>query len=294
MTSGNFFKGGGTSLLQILLNNRKISLSPQEPGTCTHRNTFLTGARLLVVTAGPGSGGRRCSWCRCSVTRLHHNTSTGSTNTTARVSQTRAAQHATTPHTAHNTAHRTQHSTHTPHTAHTVLAPGPLSPLLCPPGRCSRPLVVCWCRAGRDLETRNQSGAWRWLASNTAQHRPAQQRGTTEKIGNQAEDRTADRTLAPALAVVTRPSTGRDHWPMGPLGPLGCCWATQGPRPRSQAQVTRVTPRATCHVSRGVTEEGRWDECDSSEYVSLLIILPLSICPSHSITFIKVIYISRE
>ena len=138
MPSWHFFKGGGTRLLQILLNNRKISLSPQEPGTCTHRNTFLTGARLLVVTAGPGSGGRRCSWCRCSVTRLHHNTSTGRTNTTARVSQTRAAQHATTPHTAHNTAHT--HRTHTVHRTHgagaraPVPAPVPARPLQPPTG----------------------------------------------------------------------------------------------------------------------------------------------------------------
>ena len=165
-----------------------------------------------------------------------------------------ARARATRTNTAHTTAHRTLHTVHytlhTVHTqrsthGHTVLAPGPLSPLRVLPARPAAAAAQWWC-AGRDLETRNQSGGWRWLASNTAAAR-----GTTEKIGNQAEDRTVDTTLATALAMVTRPSTGRDHWPLEP----GWCWATQGPRPRSQAQVTRVTPRVTCHVSRGVTEE---------------------------------------
>ena len=180
MPSWHFFKGGGTRLLQILLNNRKISLSPQEPGTCTHRNTFLTGARLLVVTAGPGSGGRRCSWCRCSVTRLHHNTSTGSTNTTARVSQTRAAQHATTPHTAHNTVH-----THTAHTPYTHRTPhtrcwrqGPC------PRSCARPAAAAahwWCVGAAPAETLRPGtspaagGGWPATQPSTAQHSSAGQ-----------------------------------------------------------------------------------------------------------------------
>ena len=164
---GTFSKDQTLAFFKYCENNRKISLSPQEPGTCTYRNTFLTGAPLAMVTVGPGWLAGVGEVQRYKVTSQHQPQPTppplpGSAR--ARATRTNTAHH-----TPQHTVHYTQHRTH----GHTVLAPGPLSPLRVLPARPAAAAAQWWC-AGRDLETRNQSGGWRWLASNTA---AAQQRG---------------------------------------------------------------------------------------------------------------------
>ena len=171
-----FSKDQTLAFFKYCENNRKISLSPQEPGTCTYRNTFLT-AELAMVTVWPGWLAGVGEVQRYKVTSQHQPQPTppplpGSAR--ARATRTNTAHHTpqhTPQHTTQHTPYSTQHSTRT--RTHGVGARAPVSPLRVLPARPAAAAAQWWC-AGRDLETRNQSGGWRWLASNTA---AAQQRG---------------------------------------------------------------------------------------------------------------------
>ena len=139
---GTFSKDQTLAFFKYCENNRKISLSPQEPGTCTYRNTFLTGAPLAMVTVGPGWLAGVGEVQRYKVTSQHQPQPTppplpGS-------ARARATRYNTAHHTAQHTAHRTLHSTHTVHnTGHTDTrcwrqGPCPRS-VSCPPARPLQP-----------------------------------------------------------------------------------------------------------------------------------------------------------
>ena len=147
---GTFSKDETLAFFKYCENKCKISLSPQEPGTCTYRNTFLTGAPLAMVTVWPGWLAGVGEVQRYKVTSQHQPPPTppplpGSARARATRYNTAHRTHHSTPYTTHRTLHTTHRTYTTQHTrTHGVGARAPV-PAPCParpPGRCSRPVVV--------------------------------------------------------------------------------------------------------------------------------------------------------